>query len=74
MDGWYIGPVARHYRCVKCYVPKSHAERITDTVAIIPDNIPIPEVNIEDHVKVTSEDLIALLTSKAILKNSTMNE
>ena len=28
---WYIGPAIDHYRCIKCYIPKTHRECITDT-------------------------------------------
>lgn len=64
VDGWYIGPAEHHYRCVKCYVPKTHAERITDTIAVIPRNIPIPKATLDEHVRATSENLISLLANK----------
>ena len=33
IDGWYIGPSTEHYRCVKCFIPKSKSERDADTVS-----------------------------------------
>ena len=35
-DAFYIGPALEHYRCVKCYVPKTRATRISDTVQFFP--------------------------------------
>ena len=32
VDGWYLGPSPKHYRCYRLYVPKTRAERITRTV------------------------------------------
>ena len=29
---WYIGPAMEHYRFHKAYIPKTRAERISDTV------------------------------------------
>ena len=45
-DGWFIGPAFEHYRCVKCYVPQTHATQISDTISIIPTVIPIPEATL----------------------------
>ena len=64
IDGWYIGPAPHHYRCVKCYVPKTHSERITDTVTLLPHTIPIPKTSLDDHIRATSDNLISLLYRK----------
>ena len=53
-----------HYRCLKTYIPKTHRERISDTLDLIPNIIPIPESNLEDHIKNMSEQLIHLLANK----------
>ena len=63
-EGFYIGPSLEHYRCIKAYIPKSHAERDTDTATLIPNVVPIPESSIDDHIKATSSQLIQLLTRR----------
>ena len=70
-QGWYIGPATDHYRCVKCYIPKTNKERITDTVTFIPRQIPIPNATIESHLARTADDLIHLLNGKRQLVNIT---
>eukprot|EP00957_Ditylum_brightwellii_P130879 9984132-Ditylum_brightwellii.AAC.1 len=49
IDGWYIGPAPHHYWCYQVYVPKAHAERITDTVKFFPmtDSFLIETIRIE---------------------------
>ena len=49
-DAWSIGPATEHYRCIKCYIPKTRTTRITDTFSIIPTVIPIPEYSIEEKI------------------------
>ena len=65
-EGFYVGPATDHYRCIRCYMPKSHSERITDTVTFIPSTIPIPTPSLTDHVHATSEKLIHLLSHKSL--------
>ena len=61
VPGWYVAPAPEHYRCIKVYIPSTHKERITDTAKIIPRDIPIPEMTVQDHLKKTADDLIHLL-------------
>ena len=60
-EGWYIGPSLEHYRCVKCYMPSTHAEVDADTVKFIPNVVPIPEADISTHLKNSVNDLVHLL-------------
>ena len=46
------------------YIPKTHAERITDTVTLIPNIILIPNTTIELHLRRTADDLLHLLQDK----------
>ena len=64
VDGWYTGPAFQHYRCLTCYVTKSHKERITDTVEVIPYSIPIPEASLDTTLKTTAIKLLEHLNSK----------
>ena len=75
-EGWYIGPSPNHYRCLKIYVPETHAEVDTDTVKFIPRYIPIPECSIDDHLRRSANDIVQLLLHKtkvapALIPNST---
>ena len=60
-DGWFIGPAHNHYRCVRCYIPATHATRITDTLSIIPTVIPIPDSTLESKLRQTAIDIVTLL-------------
>ena len=59
--GFYVGPAPNHYRCVKCFIPKTQSIRVSDTVTFIPDIIPIPNATIDDHIRKTTDDLVHLL-------------
>ena len=63
-DCFYIGPAWKHYRCVRVFIPKTHAERTTDTLTLMEAKIPIPLSSIDDHIKSTTEQLIHLLLNK----------
>ncbi len=63
--GWYVGPAPDHYRCVTCYLPKSHKEIISDTVKFIPNYVPIPHANIDDHIRNSLQTLTHILAHKA---------
>ena len=69
--GWYVGPAPMHYRCVRCYIPKTNKERITDTVKFIPNCILIPNATIETQLSRTADDLIHLLNLKKDLVSFT---
>lgn len=61
-EGWYIGRSPQHYRCVKCYIPTSHAEVNSDTVVFVPEKINFPAVTTEDFLRQAAQDIISLLT------------
>ena len=63
-EGFYVGPSMPNYRCVKCYMPQTRSMRITDTLTLVPHQIPIPNPSLEDHIKSTSKDLLLLLANK----------
>ena len=60
--GWYVGPSMLHYRCVKCYFPRTRTVRDCDTVTFFPTSIPFPEINLTDHLKQAAGDIISILT------------
>ena len=64
-QGWYIGPALHHYRCVTVFLPRTHRELVTDTVAFIPNIVPIPNADIDAHLTRTSDDLLHILKGKS---------
>ena len=62
-DGYYIGPAMDHYRCVKCFVSKTRAIRISDTVAFFPTTVPIPSTSTDDHLRAAASDIVSLLST-----------
>ena len=48
MDGWYLGPALHHYQCYRVWVPRTHAERIVDTISFFPKAVPLPELTHKD--------------------------
>ena len=47
-DGWYVGPALHHYQCYRVWVPRTHAERIVDTISFFPKTVPIPDLTHKD--------------------------
>ena len=75
MHGWYIAPSLQHYRCVRCYVPTTRSELVSDTIKFLPEYVPIPSSSIDDYVKAAMEQLIKTLkiqtNSKKLKQTST---
>ena len=78
VEGWYVGPSLQHYRCVRCYIPKTRSEIISDTIKFIPNHIPIPEPSLEDVLTNTLQDLTNVLNTNATtlpaLQNNTAKQ
>ena len=62
-QGWSIGPSLQHYRCIKCFFPKTRSERDVNTVTFFPKAIKFPEIHLDDFLKQAATDIIAILTS-----------
>ena len=62
-DGFYIGPALDHYRCVKCFIPKTRSIRISDTVAFFPTTVPLPATSLDDHLRAAASDIVTLLST-----------
>ena len=60
--GWYVGPSLQHYRCVKCYFPRTREVRDCDTVEFFLHEIPFPRVTLNDHLKQAASDIISILS------------
>ena len=62
-EGWYISPSLVHYRCVKCFIPKTSRTHDADTVQFFLHKIPIPSFTTEALLRQTAVDMVSLLTS-----------
>ena len=62
ITSFHIGPAMEHYRCFKCYIPSTKAERITDTVTFLPhNNIQVPNTTPAEGIKQALQDIVTLL-------------
>ena len=61
MVGFYTGPALQHYRCCTCFVLKTRAERVTDTLTFIPAKIPIPELDATAHLHQAVDDILTII-------------
>jgi len=64
LNGWYVGPAPQHYRCLTCYVPQTHKDRVTDTAILIPHHIPLPQTSLDHHLRKAADDIVHLLHKK----------
>ena len=62
-QGWYVGPALNHYRCYRCFLPRTGREIITDTVKFIPHKIKFPAINFVDKMRTMVNKIVHLLTS-----------
>ena len=60
-DGWYIGPAMSHYRCYRCYVPKTRSERTARTVEFLPTTFGMPRLSSCDAAISAAQDLTKAL-------------
>ena len=58
---YYIDIAENHYRNYKCYVPETHATRISDTVEFFPKLVQMPKTSSEDRLAAILEDLKEVL-------------
>ena len=51
-----------HYRCVRCYFPRTRSIRDCDTVTFFPTTVPFPEIKLGDFLRQAASDIITILT------------
>ena len=51
----------QHYRCVKCFIPKTLSLRDSDTVSFFPHSTPFPKVITDDFLRHSITYIISLL-------------
>ena len=71
-QGWSIGPSMLHYRCIRCFFPKTRSERDTNTVTFFPKAIPFPEIKLDDFLKQAATDIISILTNPPSLTTTSL--
>ena len=64
IDGLYVGPAMRHYRCHNIYIPSIVRTRISQTVRWFPHNFKILSDTREETIISAPKDLTAALISK----------
>jgi hypothetical protein len=57
--GWYLGPAMEHYWCYRCYIKKTQAERISDTVGFSPTQATIPALSPTEALIIAAEQVTA---------------
>jgi len=62
-DAFYVGPSMEHYRCVRCYIPKTRSERTSDTVVFFPTTVPVPQMKLDDYLHQAALDIMTLLSN-----------
>jgi hypothetical protein len=59
--GYYTGPAFDHYRCFKTWILETGSERIADTLAWFPTQVPLPRTSSADAATAAAQDLIYAL-------------
>jgi hypothetical protein len=61
VPGWYLGPAMNHYRCYRVWSRSTRAERITDTLKLVPTTIRMPIPSHNELVTRAAQDLTTAL-------------
>jgi hypothetical protein len=65
IEGWYLGPATRHYRCYRVWAWSTNAERIADTLAWFPTTTIMPRHSSTDIAIAAAHDLTHALLHPA---------
>ena len=61
VDGWYLGPAPRHYRCYRVWSTGTNAERTVDTLTWRPTQVRMPTASTNDILLAAAADIVAAL-------------
>jgi hypothetical protein len=67
IEGWYLGPAQRHYRCYRVLAWATNSERIADTLAWLPTTVIMPRHSSTDVAIAAAHDLAQALLSPSPL-------
>lgn len=62
VEGWYLGPALKHYRCYRVWIPATGAERISDTLVWFPCHVKMPALSSTEAATAAARDLIQALS------------
>ena len=64
IDGWYIGPAMKHYRCRRFWIPETRAVRIASTAKLFPAHTTVPTLVDIDKTMAAAQELVNLFGTK----------
>ena len=62
VDGWYLGPAMKHYRCGRYFIPHTRATRIASAVKLFPTHCKMPTISEGDETIIAAEELVRELS------------
>ena len=69
VDGWYLGPAMKHYRCGKYFVDRTRATRIASSVKLFPTHCRMPAIFEEDAKILAAKELVQKLANGNVRLN-----
>ena len=67
VDGWYLGPAMKYYRCGHYFVTHTRATRIANTVKLYPTRSNMPTISEEDKTALAAEELVKIIDATITL-------
>jgi hypothetical protein len=61
VDGWYLGPALKHYRCFRAHIWATGKERISDTVTWYPQHVKMPLASSVDIIHAATSEIVKAL-------------
>ena len=61
LTGWYVVPSTEHYRCQKCYIPRTFGIRNDLTVDWFPHSVTFPKVTTGEYLYQTATGMLILI-------------
>jgi hypothetical protein len=61
VDGWYLGPAMKHYRCYRVWIWDTESTRIADTLEWFPQHVVMPTLSSADAATAAAQALLHAL-------------
>ena len=68
VNGWYLGPAMKHYRCGKYFIDHWRAIRIANTAKLFPTHCKIPTISEADRTVLAANELLQRIKSEHTFK------